>query len=132
MTPSVRPALAEPTDKKPVTDIDMPVGNGAPLGETPNVPPLRTPVGNVVDRSNTPPVPVRKYGVGLTLQVPGGGGRGGGVGVGEGVGEGVGAGAGPGDEAAACTSPVESFQIHPETKAEQPYRPSKRTLLRLF
>jgi hypothetical protein len=62
----------------------MPAGNGAPFGDIPNVPPLRTPAGSVVERSNVLPVPARKYGVGLTLQFVAGG---------AGVGEGAGAGA---------------------------------------
>lgn len=66
--PLARPAAALPTDRKPVGDNVMPAGSGVPLGETPNIPPLRTPAGNVLDKSNALPVSEIKYGAGLTLQ----------------------------------------------------------------
>jgi hypothetical protein len=111
----------------------MPAGSGAPMGEIPNVPPLRTPAGSVVDRSNALPVPARKYGVGLTLQfgAPGGGG---GAGVGAGAGGWPGGGAGVGPGGAVATSPPpddESSQTQPDTRVE-PSRPKRRILRRLI
>jgi hypothetical protein len=75
----------------------MPAGSGMPLGETPNVPPLRTPLGSVVESSSFVAVPAAKK-RGPTFHCAGAG-AGLGAGVGAGVGAGLGAGAGVGSSA---------------------------------
>jgi hypothetical protein len=61
MTPGVEPTVALAlTDNTPLAASVMPLGNAAPLAETPNVPPRTTPVGRVSLRFQVDARPVTK------------------------------------------------------------------------
>jgi hypothetical protein len=119
-TPSTRPAVAAPTESKPVAVSIMPAGKRAPLAETPNVPPRLTPVGSVDDKSNVIPLPATKNGNEPTLHEAGGGGGNTGAGEGDGL---------PGGVVSSETS-VESPPRQPAARLDAPNRPKMSALRR--
>jgi hypothetical protein len=59
-TPTTVPVVALPTAKTPDCESVIPMGNAAPPGEMPNVPPLTTSYGRICVKSHVAPLPTIK------------------------------------------------------------------------